>query len=78
MVKWKVIKLFNPLCYAAGVTSVIDLEQQILTNLDHVKKKLPSWAQSPSFDGDLETIHNVIADSKTVKYEDLLEILVSQ
>lgn len=78
MSKWKIIKLFNPLCYAAGVTSVMDLEQQILTNLDYMKKKLPGWSQSPSFDGNLETIQNMIKDSKTVKYEDLPELLVSQ
>lgn len=77
MFKWRIIRLFNPLCYAAGVKSVKDLERQILTNLDHVKKKLPSWAQSPSFDDDLESIQNMIEDSKTVKYEDLPELLVS-
>jgi len=45
--------------------------------MDHVKKKLPSWAQSTSFDEDLKTIQNMIEDSKTVKYEDLPELLVS-
>lgn len=69
--------MFNPLCYAVGVKSVQDLEQQISTNMDHVKKKLPSWAQSTSFDEDLKTIQNMIEDSKTVKYEDLPELLVS-
>ncbi|XP_020625773.1 focal adhesion kinase 1-like [Orbicella faveolata] len=78
MFKWRIIRLFNPLCYAAGVKSVTDLEQQLLTNMDHVKKKLPSWAQSPSFDEDLKSIQNMIADSKTVKYEDLPELLEIQ
>lgn len=78
MFKWKVIRLFNPLCYAAGVTSVKDLERQMLTNLDDLKKKLPGWSQSPSFDEDLETIQNMIEDSKTVKFEDLPSLLVSQ
>ena len=78
MFKWRIIRLFNPLCYAAGVKSVQDLEQQISTNIDHLKKKLPTWAQSPSFDEDLKSIQNMIDDSKTVKYEDLPELLVSQ
>ena len=70
-------QVVQPLVLCCCVKSVKDLERQILTNLDHVKKKLPSWAQSPSFDDDLESIQNMIEDSKTVKYEDLPELLVS-
>ena len=77
MLKWKVIRLFNPLCYAADITSVKDLERQVMTNLEGLKKKLPTWSQSASFSDDLETIQKVIEDSKTVKYEDLPSLLVS-
>ncbi len=77
MLKWKVIRLFNPLCYAADITSVEDLETQVTTNLEALKKKLPAWSLSPSFNDDLETIQKMIDDSKTVKYEDLPSLLVS-
>lgn len=77
MLKWKVIRLFNPLCYATNIKSIEDLETQVGTNLDALKKKLPNWAQTPSFSDDLETIQKMIDDSKTVKYEDLPSLLVS-
>ena len=69
--------MFNPLCYAANVTSVEDLERQVTTNLEELRRKLPSWSLSPSFKEDLETIKKLIEDSKTVKYEDLPSLLVS-
>ena len=77
MSKWRIIRLFNPLCYAGDVTSVEDLERHVKTNLDGLKRKLPVWSQSLSFDEDLRTIKKVIQDSKTVKYEDLPSLLVS-
>ncbi|XP_022787935.1 uncharacterized protein LOC111327889 isoform X1 [Stylophora pistillata] len=75
MCKWRIIRLFNPLCYAADVTSVEDLEKKVRTNLHDLKRKLPAWSQSEYFKDDLETIEKVIEDSKTVNYEDLPSLL---
>ena len=58
MCKWRIIRLFNPLCYTADVTSVEDLEKKVRANLDDIKQKLPAWSQSQSFREDLETIKN--------------------
>ena len=77
MCKWRIIRLFNPLCYTADVTSVEDLEKKVRANLDDIKQKLPAWSQSQSFREDLETIKNLIEDSKTVRYENLPSLLVS-
>ena len=70
MSKWKLIRLFNPLCYAGNVTSIEDLESR---DLEDLRSQIPSC--SPH---DLETIQRMIEDSKTVNFEDLPLLLVSQ
>lgn len=71
MSKWKLLRLFNPLCYAGNITSIEDLESQIKTNSEEFSKNVQG------FDRDLSTIQTMIEDSKTVKFEDLPPLLVS-
>lgn len=69
MSKWKLQRLFNPLCYAGKVTSIEDLESQLRTNLDELRRMVP-------LDSDeLNTIKRMIEDSKMVNYEDLPRLL---
>lgn len=71
MSKWKLLRLFNPLCYAGNITSIEDLESQIKTNSEEFSKNVQG------FDRDLSTVQTMIEDSRTVKFEDLPLLLVS-
>lgn len=71
MSKWKLLRLFNPLCYAGNITSIEDLESQIKANSAELSENVQG------FDGDLSTMQTMIEDSKTVKFEDLPLLLVS-
>lgn len=69
MSKWKLVRLFNPLCYAANVTSIEDLESQLNTNFGDLTKLVAS--------DDLETVKKMIEDSKVMNFDDLPRLLVS-
>ena len=77
MSKWKLLRLFNPLCYAGNVTSIEDLESHVNTNLEDLRTKIPGWTL-PTFNDDVKTMEKMIEDSKTVKFEDLPFLLVSK
>ena len=78
MSKWKLLRLFNPLCYAGNVTSIEDLGSRVNTNLEDLRRKIPGWTISSAFNDDVKTIEKMIEDSKTVKFEDLPLLLVSK
>ena len=78
MSKWKLLRLFNPLCFAGNVTSIEDLESRVNTNLEDLRRKLPGWTISSAFNDDVNIIEKMIEDSKTVKFEDLPFLLVSK
>ena len=71
MSKWKLLRLFNPLCYAANVTSIEDLESQLNTNFGDLTRLVPSVIN------ELETVKKMIKDSKVMNCDDLPRLLVS-
>ena len=71
MSKWKLLRLFNPLCYAANVTSIEDLESQLNTNFGDLTRLVPSIIN------ELETVKKMIKDSKVMNCDDLPRLLVS-
>ena len=71
MSKWKLLRLFNPLCYAANVTSIEDLESQLNTNYGDLTRLVPSVIN------ELETVKKMIKDSKVMNCDDLPRLLVS-
>ena len=71
MSKWKLLRLFNPLCYAANVTSIENLEAQVNMNFKELTRLVP-----PIID-ELETVKKMIEDSKMMNCDDLPRLLVS-
>lgn len=71
MSKWKLLRLFKPLCYAANVTSIEDLESQLNMNFGDLTRLVPSLIN------DCETVKKMIEDSKVMNCDDLPRLLVS-